>query len=102
MVRYGIALAGCRHFAAAGNVVRNTADRPGFLVEKCEAGALSANSVSQSAEDGMRVSGCRHLAITGNVLDSYGRSKERQGAWRGLGIDNCQGCQDLGNIVLPG
>ena len=48
----------------------------------------------------MRVSGCRHLTITGNVIDSYGRNKERQGVWRGLGIDNCQGCQDLGNIVL--
>jgi len=101
MLQYGIALAGCRHTIATGNVVYNTADGPGFLVERCEAGVISANSISQSAEDGMRVSDCRNLAITGNVIDVYGQSKTRQGAWRGLRIEHCEGCPDASNIVLP-
>jgi hypothetical protein len=101
MVAHGIALAGCRHTIATGNVVRNTTGGPGFLVEQCEASVISANSISQSAEDGMRVSGCRNLSISGNVIDLYGQSKEHHGPWRGLRIDNCQGCQEGANIVLP-
>jgi hypothetical protein len=101
MVQYGIALAGCRHTIATGNVVRTTTDGPGFLVEKCEASVISANSITESAEDGMRVSNCRNLAITGNVIDSFGQSKTHRGAWRGLRIENCQGCPDGANIVLP-
>ena len=100
MIDCGIALAGCRHITATGNVVRNTTGGPGFVVENCAAGVIAANSISQSAEEGMRVTGCHDLVISGNVIDSYGQSKQGRGPWHGLRVDNCQGCREQANIVL--
>ena len=103
MVDYGIAMVGCKHFTATGNVVRNTTGGPGFIAEKCTAGMIGANNLSESAQDGLAVSGSRHLAITANVIDSFGRSKEKPGTWRGLRIaKDCADCQETANIICEG
>lgn len=103
MQDYGIAMVGCKHFTATGNVVRNTTGGSGFIADKCEAGTIVANNLSESAKDGLTVSRSRHLAITANVIDSFGKNKEQPGTWRGLRIEkDCTDCQETGNIICEG
>jgi hypothetical protein len=105
MLDYGIGLSGCKHFTATGNVVRHTTGGPGFLVERCEAGSLNANTISESAQAGLAVSESRNLAILANVIDGFGVGAGAESTLpskpsQGIQIaGNCENCQSLANVI---
>jgi hypothetical protein len=103
MVQYGIAAVDCQHLSLQGNVIRNTTNGPGLIVQKCRYGSVVGNCISESAQDGGVIAGCRDLTITGNIADGFGRKPETSAHPLGLRIEkDCDNCQVLANIPGTG
>ena len=99
MPQYGMAAVKCRHMTLSANVIRNTSDGPGLIVDECALSTVSDNNVSECAKEGIALTNCRDVAVSGNIVDVAGHDPA-DSAGAGIVVDpQSRRCEVGGNIV---